>query len=324
METPVHQHQCRNLAKHLGAIAFAALMSMSAVGTELTPAIARATTIEKDEMSSIKYRSIDVDGIKIFFREAGDHKKPTILLLHGFSSSSHMFRDLMPLLADDFHLVAPDYPGFGNSDAPAADVFQPTFANLEIAMEKFVGAVGIKTFIAYMQDFGGPVGLRMAAKHPEWINGLIIQNANAYMEGLVADKRTSNQKTSEQVVNPEFILFMYRNGVRNVAGLNPDAWTIDIAALQRPGAKAIQAALIDDYPSNLKKYPEWQSYFRKHQPKALVVWGKNDRAFSPAGAEGYRRDLHNIELHYFDTGHFALEEDAPDIARVIKGSFASQ
>lgn len=249
-----------------------------------------------------------------------------MLLLHGFSASSHMFRDLLPLLADHFHLIAPDYPGFGFSDSPPATTFEPTFTNLTEVMTKFVQQVRLESFIVYMQDFGGPVGFRLAAKHPERISGLVIQNANAYLEGLAPEQRakTEPEPTSARVVTPEFIRFMYTNGARNAGGLNPDAWTIDIAVLQKPEAKRIQAALIDDYHTNIPLYAQWQAYLRKAQPKTLIVWGKNDRAFTPAGAEAFKKDVPTAELQFFDTGHFALEEDAAAIANAIVRAFGTR
>lgn len=231
-----------------------------------------------------------------------------------------MFRDLMPLLSDRFHLVAPDYPGFGYSDAPPADEFEPTFSNLEGVMEHFVTQIGLRSFVIYMQDFGGPVGFRMAVKHPEWISGLIIQNANAYMEGL-APLDASSRPTSARVVSGDFIMYMYRSGARNPMEMNPDAWTVDMAVLEKPEARRIQTALIDDYVTNLPQYPQWQAYLRERQPETLVVWGKNDRGFLPAGAQAYRRDARHITIEYFDTGHFALEEDALPIAQAITSWF---
>jgi pimeloyl-ACP methyl ester carboxylesterase len=282
--------------------------------------------------SRVRYRSVVVDGLRIFYREAGDPKSPAILLLHGFSSSSHMFRELMPLLAENFYVVAPDYPGFGYSDAPAANVFEPSFANLERVVEQFTVKLGLKPFTLYMQDFGGPVGFRMAVKHPEWISGLIIQNANAYLEGLAPPQRSGAESgaaadgktipTSARVVNPEFIRYLYRNGARDASGLDPDAWTLDIAVLQNPEARRIQAALIDDYKTNIQQYSIWQAYMRKWQPKTLIAWGKNDAAFLPIGAEAFRRDLPDVDLQFFDTGHFALEEDAGGIALAIRRVFA--
>ncbi len=308
-----------------GTVLCGVFLSTSTSAAESPRITAGAAASVSDQTRTLRYRSVTVDGINIFYREAGDPKRPTILLLHGFSSSSHMFRELIPLLADRFHLIAPDYPGFGYSDAPLASQFEPTFANLEVVVEKFVQAVGLESFVIYMQDFGGPVGFRMAVKHPRWINGLIIQNANAYKEGFAPKQlegmENRSQSTSARVVTPEFIRYMYRDGVRDVSGLSPDAWTVDIAALQKPEAKRIQAALIDDYYTNLEQYSEWQAYLRKWQPKTLIVWGKNDRAFLPMGAESYRRDLRDVELKYFDTGHFALEEDAAEIARAIARSF---
>lgn len=315
-----------NLHSCLEAAVLSVLLSTHVVAAEPPQTAASTLSSIPDQDRVIRYRSATIDGFKIFYREAGDPKRPAILLLHGFSSSSHMFRDLMPLLADRFHLIAPDYPGFGYSDAPLATAFEPNFERLTEVTEKFVQTVGLKSFVIYMQDFGGPVGFRMAVKHPEWVSGLIVQNANAYQEGLSPEQLKGmgnpKQSTSARVVTPEFIQYMYRNGARDVSGLNPDAWTVDIAALQRPDAKRIQAALIDDYPSNLQLYSAWQTYLRKRQPKTLIVWGKNDRGFLSAGAEAYRRDLRDVELKYFDTGHFALEEDAADIARAIVQSFA--
>lgn len=324
----------------LGSFVFAAFLSVNVATAESSrltaaPAPTASAVSVSDEMRRIRYRSVSVDGINIFYREAGDPKRPSILLLHGFSSSSHMFRDLMPLLADRFHLIAPDYPGFGHSDAPPAKTFEPTFSNLEIVIEKFVTAVELKSFVVYMQDFGGPVGFRMAVKHPEWISGLIIQNANAYREGIAPEQLQGMEKmesrvvdkgqsTSAHVVTPEFIRYLYRNGARDAASLNPDAWVVDIAALQKPEAKRIQTNLIDNYYTNLQQYSEWQTYLRKWQPKTLIVWGKNDRAFTPSGAESYRRDLREVELKYFDTGHFALEENSAEIAQAIKQTFGSQ
>lgn len=321
--------KCNHAPAYFAATIFTAFLSMTLAAAESTHH-AKTTTAAAVDAKRIRYRSINIDGITIFYREAGDPNKPSLLLLHGFSSSSHMFRDLIPLLADNFHLIAPDYPGFGYSDAPPANLFDPTFVNLETVIAKFVAAVELKSFVVYMQDFGGPVGLRMAVKHPEWISGLIIQNANAYREGIAQEQlqgmenKADKQKTSDQVVTPEFIKYLYRNGARDVSSLNPDAWTVDIAALQKPGAKIIQAALIDDYYTNLQQYSEWQAYLRKWQPKTLIVWGKNDRAFLPAGAEAYRRDLPKLELKYFDTGHFSLEENSADIAQAIHQSFGSK
>jgi pimeloyl-ACP methyl ester carboxylesterase len=298
-------------------------VAMAQTPPGLTAAVGSAADL------TVRYRTIMVSGIKIFYREAGSSDRPTILLLHGFSSSSHMFRDLLPLLAGHFHLVAPDYPGFGYSDAPPAGRFEPTFGNLEQLMENFTASLGLDSFVIYMQDFGGPVGFRLAVKHPEKVLGLIIQNANAYLEGLPSQPKAQSASaderpppTSSRVVSAQFIKYMYVNGARNVAALNPDAWTVDIAALQDPEAKRIQSALIDGYQDNIARYSQWQAYLRTHQPKTLIVWGRNDAGFLPQGAEAYRRDLRTVELRFFDTGHFALEEDASGIAQAITESFA--
>lgn len=308
----------------------AAAIAASALWTA-APAEARSASpapSRLEDQAGVRYRWVEVDGIRIFYREAGDPSRPTLLLLHGFSSSSHMFRDLIPLLSDRYHLVAPDYPGFGFSDAPSPDRFTPTFANLTSVMEKFVGAVGLQSFVLYVQDFGGPVGLRMAVRRPDRVRGLIVQNANAYAEGLPLQRRAppesgsanggSAASASANLVTPAFIEFMYRNGARDVTRLSPDAWALDEAVLQNPDARRIQAALLADYPTNLALYGDWQQYLRAHQPRTLVVWGRNDQGFTPAGAEAFRRDLRDIQIRFFDTGHFALEEDAQGIASAIR------
>jgi pimeloyl-ACP methyl ester carboxylesterase len=313
--------------------AFVAMMMIRSAESLQTHGSADALTSSiLNDALSVHYHSATVDGIRIFYREAGDPHLPTVLLLHGFSSSSHMFRDLMPLLAHRFHLIAPDYPGFGYSDAPSATVFEPTFSNLETIIEHFVSQIGLQSFILYMQDFGGPVGFRMAVRHPDWIHGLIIQNANAYREGLVPLPTTDTpsppgavrQSTSSRVVSPDFIRQLYQSGARNPSALNPDSWTVDSAVLENPEAKRIQAALIDNYVTNIQLYPEWQAYLRQRQPRTLVAWGKSDKGFSPAGAESYRRDVNDITVKYFETGHFALEEDASGVALAIVQSFSTK
>lgn len=289
---------------------------------------------EAFDATRVRYKTIEVDGMKIFYREAGDPSKPTILLLHGFPSSSHMFRDLLPLLASNFHLVAPDYPGAGYSEAPSAAKFTPTFENLADVMADFIQRVGLKRFTVYMQDFGGPVGFRLAVKHPEWVQGLIIQNANAYVEGIAPELRKSMQDRFgipaaaqraqiDQVVSRDFAIRQYKTGVRDFAAMNPDAWNVDGWVLENPDVKRIQGDLIVNYYDNIVEYPRWQAYLREHQPKTLIVWGKNDQIFLPPGAEAYQRDLPHAELHYFNTGHFALEEDAPGIAKAIDQFFRS-
>lgn len=306
------------------------LAATSTMGTSIAHAHA-SVQVDNGNGAQIRYQTKEVKDIKVFYRELGSPKLPTISLPHGFDSPSHMFRDLMPLLSRRFHLVAPDYPGFGYSDAPAADKFDPTFANLTNVIESFVATMGLKSFAIYMQDFGGPVGFRLAVKHPDRVSGFIIQNANAYQEGIApeqlleiearANTKGPSQETLEKIVTGDFIHFMYQTGTRNPGGLNPDAWTVDIAVLQNPAAKRIQAALIDNYFTNVEAYPEWQAYFRAYHPKAVLVWGRNDPIFLQSGAEAYKKDLPNVEIHYFNTGHFALEEDARGIAEAIESFF---
>lgn len=304
------------------------LFTAALSGTAPTSASTRLALITYISTVAVHYHTVDVNGIKIFYREAGDPNKPTILLLHGFPSSSHMYRDLIPLLSPYFHLVAPDYPGSGYSDAPPESKFEPTFANLTNVMEGFIKKQNLTHFIIYMQDFGGPVGFRLAVKHPKWIRGLIIQNANAYLEGLSAEnlrgirersKKLTPQmeKDIDQTVELGFIRRMYRTGVRHSENLDPDAWNADLRVLENPDNRRIQRALIINYYINLDQYPTWQEYLRKHQPPALIVWGKGDQIFLPAGAEAYKRDLPKAEIHFFNSGHFALEVDASGIADQI-------
>lgn len=309
---------------------FRSLLSASVLATVLgitasATASAQSAPVASTASVAMHCHTVDVDGIKIFYREAGDPGKPAILLLHGFPSSSHMYRELIPLLSPYFHVVAPDYPGSGYSDAPPESKFEPTFANLTNVMEGFVKKQILSHFVIYMQDFGGPVGFRLAVKHPEWIRGFIIQNANAYLEGLSEEnlkgirersgKLTPQmEKDVDQTVEPGFAEWMYHTGVRPPENLDPDAWNSDLRVLENPDSRRIQRALIINYYTNLDQYPTWQAYLRKRQPPALIVWGKGDQIFLPAGAEAYRRDLPKAEVHFFDTGHFALEEDASGIA----------
>jgi pimeloyl-ACP methyl ester carboxylesterase len=253
--------------------------------------------------------------------------------LHGYPSSSLMYRDLIPLLASRFHLVAPDYPGSGFSEAPSAARFDANFANLARVIADFTQSVQLRSFVVYMQDFGGPVGFRIAVDHPDWIQGLIIQNANAYLEGIAPGQlaamkeRAGTNLTAQQearidaLVGPDLTLFMYRTGVRHFDRIDPASYSVDNWILAQPANRRIQRALIAGYYDNVVQYPKWQAYLRAHQPRTLIVWGKNDPIFLAAGAEAYRRDVPRAELHFFDTGHFALEEDAPGIARDIIASF---
>jgi pimeloyl-ACP methyl ester carboxylesterase len=279
-------------------------------------------------MVKIKNQTISVDGQTIFYREAGNNKNaPTILLLHGFPTSSHMFRDLIPALADKFHLIAPDYPGFGYSSMPTVDKFQYTFDHLAEIVDKFITQIGLERYSIYVMDYGAPIGYRLAVKHPESIEGLIVQNGNAYDEGLGefweplraywSEPSEKNKDALMKLLTIEATKWQYTHGVRNENAISPDNWILDQSLLERPGNKEIQLQLFYDYRSNLPLYPPWQEYFRKYQPPTLVVWGKNDNIFLKEGAIPYQRDLKNIEVHLLDTGHFALEEEGELIAKLI-------
>ena len=274
------------------------------------------------------HKTINVDGVDIFYREAGPKDAPTILLLHGFPTSSHMFRDLIPALADRYHLVAPDYPGFGNSGQPAMDKFEYTFDNLAVVMENFVEKLGIEKYSVYLMDYGAPIGLRLASKNPEKITSLIVQNGNAYDEGLLKfwdpirnywkERTPENAKPLAGFISPDGLKWQYTHGTRNAKTISPDNWNVDLRHLTREGNPSIQLALFYDYQNNVPHYPEWQAYFREHQPPTLIVWGKNDYIFPADGAHPYKRDLKNLEFHLLDTGHFALEEDGQAIANYIR------
>ncbi len=270
------------------------------------------------------HRTIEIDGLDIFYREAGSRDAPTILLLHGFPTSSHMFRNLMPILADEFHLVAPDYPGFGNSSMPGVDEFDYTFDRLAEVIDKFTERIDLDKYSLYLMDYGAPVGFRLATKHPERIQALIVQNGNAYEEGLREfwepikaywkDKTPENAEALRGLLTLEATKWQYTDGVRQVEVISPDNWNVDQRLLDRPGNQEIQLALFYDYGSNPPLYPQWQEYLRKQQPPTLIVWGKNDPIFPAEGAHPYKEDLRTLEFHLLDTGHFALEEDGDVVA----------
>jgi pimeloyl-ACP methyl ester carboxylesterase len=277
---------------------------------------------------NIQNQTISVDGQTIFYREAGNKEKtPTILLLHGFPTSSHMFRNLIPALADKFHLIAPDYPGFGNSSMPTVDEFQYTFDHLAEIVDKFIERIGLEKYSIYLMDYGAPIGFRLAVKHPERMEALIVQNGNAYDEGLRefwdplkaywSEPNEKNKDALKKFLTVEATRWQYTHGVKNENAISPDNWLLDQLLLDRPGNKEIQLQLFYDYRSNPPLYPQWQDYFRKYQPPTLVVWGRNDFIFPQEGAIPYQRDLKNIEVHLLDTGHFALEEEGELIAELI-------
>ena len=278
--------------------------------------------------------NVSIDGFNVFYREAGPADAPVIVLLHGFPSSSHMFRDLIPQLADRFHVIAPDYIGFGYSDAPAASAFTYTFDNIAATVEKLLFHVlGLTKFSIYVQDYGAPVGFRIASRHPEAIESIVVQNGNAYLEGISAafdpmqafwaNRNAETEKPVRSLLAAETTRFQYTHGAKNPAAVSPDSWTFDQMFLDRPGNDSIQLDLLHDYPSNVALYDEWHRYFREHQPRTLIVWGRNDPFFTPEGAKAFLRDLPEAELHLLDTGHFALEEESGFIASKIRALLAS-
>jgi pimeloyl-ACP methyl ester carboxylesterase len=269
-----------------------------------------------------------VRNLKMFYREAGSKGSPTIVLLHGFPSSSHMFRDLIPQLAEKFHVIAPDYIGFGYSDAPGVSEFEYTFDNLATYVEELLfNVLFLKKFSIYVQDYGAPVGYRIAAKHPEAIEGIVVQNGNAYVEGIGAafdpmkpfwaNRTAETEVPVRALLTKETTIFQYTHGVKDISRISPDSYTFDQLFLDRPGNDAIQLNLLHNYQSNLGHYEEWHAFFRKAQPKTLIVWGQNDPFFTVEGAKAYLRDIPKAELHLLDTGHFALEEYADFIAQQI-------
>jgi pimeloyl-ACP methyl ester carboxylesterase len=283
-------------------------------------------------MPRIHYRAADIGGLKISYREAGRPDASTLLLLHGFPSAGHMFRDLMPLLADSFHLVAPDLPGFGQSDLPPPDAFKYTFENLAETIYRFTEMIGLKHFAIYIFDYGAPVGLRIALKHPDRISAIISQNGNAYEEGLSEawnpirtywrEPTQANRDALRSFLSPETTLFQYTHGVADPSVVSPDGRSLDDHYLARPGAHEAQFDLLLDYASNVALYPQFQAYFREHKPPLLAVWGKNDPFFVPAGAEAFRRDNPQAEIHFYPTGHFALETHCQEIALAIRDFLA--
>jgi pimeloyl-ACP methyl ester carboxylesterase len=279
------------------------------------------------------FQNATVRGLKLFYREAGSKASPTIVLLHGFPSSSHMFRDLIPQLAVKFHVIAPDYVGFGYSDAPDAGKFDYTFDNLATHIEDLLfGVLGLKKFSIYVQDYGAPVGYRIAWKHQDAIEGIVVQNGNAYVEGIGAafdpmkpfwsNRNSETERPVRDLLKKETTIFQYTHGVKDVSRISPDSYTLDQRFLDRPGNDAIQLNLLHNYQSNLALYDSWHEFFRNRQPKMLILWGKNDPFFTVEGAQAYLRDIPNAKLHLLDTGHFALEDSCDFIAQHIVKSFA--
>ncbi len=278
-------------------------------------------------MSATSYRTVDVNGMEIFYREAGPKDAPTVLLLHGFPTSSHMYRDLIPKLADSYHVVAPDLPGFGFSSAPDHNEFKYTFESLTDVIDSFTEVLKLDQYAVFVFDYGAPVGLRLAVRHPERVTALISQNGNAYVEGLSdgwnpirkywEESTKENREALRAFLAPETTQWQYTHGVSDTTKIAPEGYTLDNALMARPGNDEIQLDLFLDYASNVALYPTFQSYFREHQPATLCAWGQHDPFFLPPGAEAYKRDLPNAEIQFFDTGHFSLETHCEEIAAVV-------
>jgi pimeloyl-ACP methyl ester carboxylesterase len=328
------------------------LVVLAAVGAWMIPAVVVDAASQAEAARPIVYhRTMEIEGIDIFYREAGDPSKPTVLLLHGFPASSHMFRDLIPELADEFHLIAPDYPGYGNSAMPSVDEFDYTFDHFADIVDTLVEQLGIEQYSLYLMDYGAPVGFRIATRHPERVQALVIQNGNAYEEGLDNDfwepikaywedrdainqgldnnfwKNVKAAYDDPNMADADALRFLvtmgatqwqYTNGVRDTEVISPDNWHVTQRLLDRPGNDAIQLQLFYDYGSNPPLYPSWQTYLRTYQPPTLIVWGQNDEIFPPAGAHPYARDLDDPTIELLDTGHFALEEDGHVIAQLMR------
>ncbi len=276
-------------------------------------------------MNSLRYLKVPVDGSNIFYREAGPRDAPKVLLLHGFPSSSHMFRDLIPLLADRFHIVAPDLPGFGLSDSPGRGL---TFDRIAQTIDRFTEVIGFDRYAVYVFDYGAPTGFRLAVKHPERITAIITQNGNAYLEGLSdgwnpiraywENASQANRDALRDFLTPEATIWQYTHGVPDATAVSPDGYSLDSFYLGRPGVADVQLDLFGDYKSNVALYPQFQAYFRTQRPPLLAVWGKNDPFFLPPGAEAFKRDIPDATVRFFDTGHFALETHAGEIAAAIR------
>jgi pimeloyl-ACP methyl ester carboxylesterase len=276
-------------------------------------------------MTTVRYQKVPIEGSSIFYRQAGPVGAPKLLLLHGFPTSSHMFRDLIPLLADRYHIVAPDLPGFGLSELPGRGL---TFDRIAATIDRFTEAVGFDRYALYVFDYGAPTGFRLAVKHPERVTAIISQNGNAYLEGLSEgwnpirayweNNSETNREALRQFLMPEATIWQYTHGVSDATAVSPDGYSLDTYYLSRPGVAEVQLDLFGDYKSNVALYPRFQEYFRTQRPPLLAAWGKNDPFFLPAGAEAFKRDIPDATVRFFDTGHFALETHAMQIAAVIR------
>ncbi len=317
--------KARTIKSVLG-MTFILVMILTASSFKNVDAAMGAITTVSEEQPTF-HRTAIVNGVEIFYREAGTRDKPTILLLHGYPTSSHMFRNLIKDLSSKYHVLAPDYPGYGRSEQPSMKDFEYTFDNMATTVEGFLDELHINTYSIYLMDYGAPIGFRIAAKYPERVESLIIQNGNAYEEGLRDfwvpikkywnDYTMENGKALEGFHSPDGLKWQYTHGVQDSTKISPDNWTLDLQHLSRDENAEIQLAMFYDYRTNVPLYPEWQAYFREHQPPTLLVWGKNDYIFPAEGAHPYKKDLKNLEFHLLDTGHFALEEKGGEIAEYI-------
>jgi pimeloyl-ACP methyl ester carboxylesterase len=267
----------------------------------------------------VSNRTVDLDGLSVFFREAGDPSSPKLLLLGGFPASSHQFRNLMPALADRFHVLSPDYPGFGNTDMP--DDFEYTFDRLSEIVEGLLEQTGFHPFGLYHQDYGGPIGNRIVGRHPDWLEWQVIQNSNAYEE---VDRSPETEAPLLPFLELDGVKLVYQHGHRDPERISPDNWNMDLHFLERPGARKVQLDLLYDYRTNVGLYPQWQAHLRERRPKTLILWGQNDLFFTPEGGRAYLRDLPDAELHMLDSGHFAVEDSLEEIAAHIKRFHAEQ
>ncbi len=306
-------------------VALTGLIAVAVLFTSTTQ-----SAVAQSANAAVRHGYEKVDGQTIFYREAGDPTKPKIVLLHGFPSSSHMYRNLIRDLGDSYHLIAPDYPGFGESSFPSPDEYEYTFDNIANTIDLFLQQRGIDKYSLYLMDYGAPVGFRIATAHPERVESLLVQNGNAYLEGVAKqawapimsywkDKTQANEQTIiKNVFTLEGMKWQYTHGTREASNIAPENWNLDYMKISRDGQHQVQLALFYDYQNNLKLYPQWQKYLRDHQPPVLIVWGKNDAFFPVPGAEGYQRDVKDIDYNILDTGHFALEEDGALIASKIR------